>query len=141
MCHFDGPQWERRRCWAPIGESLGPLDLQGDNMKKTLIAALICSASVVGVSAGSAFAGEVTGNGKGTPLPSHGPYAPATEVNDDIVVMPSLCAYSGQNDEYQKDPNGDWARTQTPADAPPGSPGHDPEHNCKGSGGGRVFED
>ncbi len=71
-------------------------------MKKTLVAALLCSASVVGVSAGSAFAGEITGNGKGTPFPSHGPAAPTENVGSKEVTPSSICAYSGQNDEYQQ---------------------------------------
>jgi hypothetical protein len=71
-------------------------------MNKTLIAALLCSASVVGVGAGSAFAGELTGNGvlKG--------------VNDNA----SMCAYSGLNDNIQGQTE---RRTQTPKDAAPGS--------------------
>jgi hypothetical protein len=34
---------------------------RGDTMRRTFVAALLCSASVLGVSAGSAFAGEATG--------------------------------------------------------------------------------
>lgn len=55
-------------------------------MKKTLIAALLCSASVVGVSAGSAFAGEVTGKGKPTGMEGH---------------ARSECGFSGLEDEPQ----------------------------------------
>jgi hypothetical protein len=82
-------------------------------MRKTLVAALLCSASVVGVGTGSAFAGEVTGNGKGTPFPSHGPYAPAENVGIKEVTPSSICAYSGQNDEYHADPDGEWPRVQS----------------------------
>ena len=53
-------------------------------MRKTLVAAALCSASVVGVSAGSALAGEITGNGKPTP------------VND--YRAGSICAFSGLDD-------------------------------------------
>jgi hypothetical protein len=59
-------------------------------MKKTFIAALICSASVVGVSAGSAFAGEVTGSGKGGPE-NNG-------VTGAVGNGRSACLYSGLED-------------------------------------------
>jgi len=64
-------------------------------MKKTLVAALLCSASVVGVSAGSAFAGEVTGQNRGTPLQAGA--GPAERVGK-AVVNPSHCAFSGLED-------------------------------------------
>lgn len=59
-----------------------------------------CTAAVIGVGAGSAFAGEVTGNGKDTAGPAH---------------ANSICVFSGQNDDPQGlDPeNGPPGRTQS----------------------------
>jgi hypothetical protein len=71
-------------------------------MRKTFVVALLCSASVIGVSAGSAFAGELTGNGN---LKGVNPNA-------------SLCAYSGLNDGIEGQ---NERKTQTPKDAAPGS--------------------
>lgn len=42
-----------------------------------------CTAAVIGVGAGSAFAGDLTGNGKPTGAPDH---------------ANSICVFSGQND-------------------------------------------
>lgn len=50
---------------------------------KSLVAAALCGVAVAAVGAGSAFAGEVTGNGKPTAAPTH---------------ANSICAFSGQND-------------------------------------------
>jgi hypothetical protein len=50
---------------------------------KSLLAAALCAVAVAAVGAGSAFAGEVTGNGKPTAAPAH---------------ANSICAFSGQND-------------------------------------------
>jgi hypothetical protein len=52
-------------------------------MVRKLLVAAVCAAAVVPLSAGSAFAGEVTGNGKPTQAPAH---------------ANSICAFSGQND-------------------------------------------
>ncbi len=52
-------------------------------MRQKLLAAL-CAVIVAGVCAGSAFAGEVTGNGKPTAGPDH---------------ANSICVFSGQNDD------------------------------------------
>jgi hypothetical protein len=51
--------------------------------KKSWLAAALCAVVVAAVSAGSAFAGEVTGKGKPTGAPEH---------------ANSICAFSGQND-------------------------------------------
>ena len=68
-------------------------------MKKSWFAAAACAATVAGIGANAALAGEVTGKGKPTGAPEH---------------ANSICAFSGQND-YQ---NGQTqSRTQTPADA------------------------
>ena len=57
---------------------------------RRLVAVAGCVVAVVGVGAGSAFAGEITGNGKwiagSETAPLHGK---------------SECAYSGQNDNWQ----------------------------------------
>jgi hypothetical protein len=59
-------------------------------MRKRLLAAAVCAVGIASLTAGSAFAGEITGNGKyiagSDAAPLHGQ---------------SECAYSGQNDEYQ----------------------------------------
>jgi|SRR5215208_935430 hypothetical protein len=47
-------------------------------------AALFCAAVFAGLSASSAFAGEITGNGKPTAGPSH---------------ANSICVFSGKNDD------------------------------------------
>jgi len=52
---------------------------------KRLFAVAVCAAGIVGMGATAATAGEVTGNGK--PLPVNGK---------------SICAFSGQNDEFQE---------------------------------------
>ena len=65
-------------------------------MRKVLLAfAIALVAAVIG--AGSAFAGEVTGNGKPTGAPSN---------------ANSICAFSGQND-HPGDPAPEGGRTQT----------------------------
>ena len=50
---------------------------------KSLVAAALCAVAVAAVGAGSAFAGEVTGNGDPTAIRAH---------------ANSICAFSGQND-------------------------------------------
>jgi hypothetical protein len=97
-------------------------------MRRQIVAALICGASIVGVSAGSAFAGELNGRGKGTPLVSAGPNPPSENVGA-VEVAPSRCAYSGLQD-YPFGPG----ETQTPA----GVGGAVVSAGCGGSGGGRV---
>ena len=76
-------------------------------IKKTFVAALICGASVVGLGAGSAFAGEITGNGE--PNPIKGTISPFPG------VPAAICAFSGLEDGV--DPpseTGGPAVTQTP---------------------------
>jgi hypothetical protein len=51
---------------------------------RRMLAVAACTAAVVGVGAGSAFAGEITGNGKPTGAPDH---------------ANSICVFSGQNDD------------------------------------------
>ncbi len=56
---------------------------------KSLLAVAACAAVVAAVGAGSALAGEVTGNGKLTPIGA----AP-----DAVPHASSICSFSGQND-------------------------------------------
>jgi hypothetical protein len=51
---------------------------------KSLLSAALCAAAVAAVGPGSAFAGEVTGNGKPTAGPAH---------------ANSICVFSGKNDD------------------------------------------
>ncbi len=51
---------------------------------KSWLAAAFCAFAVAGASAGAAFAGEVTGNGKPTAGPEH---------------ANSICVFSGKNDD------------------------------------------
>jgi hypothetical protein len=52
--------------------------------KKWTLAALLCTAAVAGPTAGAAYAGEITGNGKPTAGPKH---------------ANSICVFSGKNDD------------------------------------------
>jgi len=65
--------------------------------KRSLLAAAACAVVFAAVSAGTAFAGEVTGNGKPTAAPSN---------------ANSICAFSGQND-HPSDPAPEGGRTQS----------------------------
>jgi len=62
--------------------------------KKALLAAVFGALVVAAVGASSAFAGEVTGNGKPTPIGA----AP-----DDDPHASSICSFSGQNDFHPPD--------------------------------------
>ena len=64
-------------------------------MRKVLVGAL-CAVVIAALGAGSAFAGESTGNGKQTPIgaaPDNAPHAS------------SICSFSGQNPEGLLDPS------------------------------------
>jgi hypothetical protein len=52
--------------------------------KKSLLAAAVCAAAMLGATTGTAFAGEITGNGKPTAGPAH---------------ANSICVFSGKNDD------------------------------------------
>ena len=52
--------------------------------RKSTLAALLGAVAIAGASAGAAFAGEVTGNGKPTAGPTH---------------ANSICVFSGKNDD------------------------------------------
>jgi hypothetical protein len=89
--------------------------------KKSWFAAVVCAATVAGVGANAALAGEVTGNGKGL-------WIAVTEEGDHILHGKSACAFSGREDLA-----GSPLRTQTPHavwlggnvifNPPPGTPG------------------
>lgn len=72
-------------------------------VRKSLLAAA-CTLAVVGLSAGPAFAGELTGNGKPTQGTAH---------------ASSICVFSGQND----DPNAPIISAQPIPEAPNGPGG------------------
>ncbi len=94
--------------------------------KTRLFVLAACSAAVVGLGAGSAFAGEVKGP-PGTPCDADPATAlPACVANTNFTGARShsnsICSYSGLNDMK----NGPTLEiTQTPANqGPPGAPGH-----------------
>jgi hypothetical protein len=76
-------------------------------MRKSWLVAALCAVVFAAMSASSAFAGEVTGNGK---------------VTGAVANANSICAYSGQNDRVVGEGPID-TRVQTPAEGPPGAPG------------------
>jgi hypothetical protein len=93
-------------------------------MRKRIVAAAICAVGVMSMSAGSAFAGEITGNGRFTPVHSH--------------IAASECSFSGREDIPESP-----LHTQTShevwlgpvegvANPPPGTP----DTACRPGGGG-----
>lgn len=73
---------------------------------KSRLAAALCAVAFGVVTAGAAFAGEVTGNGANTPIGA----AP-----DNDLHAHSICSFSGLNDEYYRDGDTNAPRTQHPA--------------------------
>jgi hypothetical protein len=75
-------------------------------LRKKMLVAAVCTVTIAGFSAGAAFAGEITGNGK----PTAGP-----------LNANSICVFSGQNDDPGAPitldpiaaPNGPGGRTQS----------------------------
>jgi hypothetical protein len=61
--------------------------------KTRLFAIAVCAAVITGLGANAAFAGEVTGNGKETPIGA----APETDPH-----ASSICSFSGQNDDPEE---------------------------------------
>jgi hypothetical protein len=130
-------------------------------MKKTLVAALLCGVSVVGLSAGSAFAGEINGKGE---RPMVVESYPILDENGEPVLNPvtgqpefghvlhgkSECAFSGLNDEYifeqpEEGPATDgFGRTQNWGQLPKETRdflrtvGAHPGDSCNPTGGGPV---
>lgn len=74
--------------------------------RRALVGAIICAGSVLGLGTGSAFAGEINGNGESTPVRDPG-------------VPNSICAFSGlQDGTGPEDPNSGPGHTQTPHGEP-----------------------
>jgi hypothetical protein len=71
---------------------------------RSFITAAACAAMLAGASAGAAFAGEITGNGKPTQGPAH---------------ANSICVFSGQND----DPGAPIISAEPIPDIAPNGPG------------------
>jgi hypothetical protein len=96
--------------------------------KRTVIGVVMCTAVSVGLGA-SAFAGESTGSGKGTPINAHVGQADRVGM---YPVQPSLCAFSGldDNDGGTVTPG----VTQTPA----GAPGFVVAAECGGPAAGAI---
>lgn len=72
-------------------------------MASTLVrtaATVACTVVMTGMGAGVAQAGEIKGNGERN-VPEH------------MHPGKSFCAYSGQNDEFHEDPDGEHARVQS----------------------------
>jgi hypothetical protein len=69
---------------------------------KRIVAVAACTIAVAGLGAGSAFAGEITGNAKWIRGTEEAPLNGKSE-----------CAYSGQNDEFVLEVPGDHGRTQS----------------------------
>jgi hypothetical protein len=91
-------------------------------LKKAFLGLVVSGALVLGVGANAAFAGEITGNGKFTPVHFHN--------------ASSICSFSGQNDDAE----GPNPRVQSygvlvaagvtsPAGPGPAAPGEE----CKGN--------
>jgi hypothetical protein len=86
-------------------------------MRRYLMAAVLAALMVMG-SAGAAFAGEV----KGPPGDPDNPVE-STNVTAGPYHANSYCVFSGLNDMDTSEGQTDKI-TQTPADGPPGAPGH-----------------
>jgi hypothetical protein len=105
---------------------------------RKVVAALAAALMVVAVAAGSAFAGEVTGNGKTLWTNTDEFDAPHTLHGN------SECAFSGRNDEnvlfapgdpeYQAERTQSWGQTIKHTDHKGGFGGFNPGLFCNGSG-------
>jgi hypothetical protein len=66
-------------------------------MRKRLLAVAACTATVAGLSAGSAFAGEITGTGEPTPIRERAQSECAfSGLNDDNLPTPAIAQSFGQ---------------------------------------------
>jgi hypothetical protein len=102
--------------------------------RRALAAAAISMAAFVTIGGGTAFAGEITGNGK------------SLKTEDGTLHGRSECAFSGQNDTYSGDPSvpdeDGFTRTQSWGQLPKdvrdviGEFGAHPGSACNPSGGG-----
>ncbi len=103
---------------------------------KPLLTVAVCTAALVGASAGAALAGEVKGP-PGTPSSPTNPVPtpPASGETQAPDHANSACAFSGLND-LNPDEGPTDSIVQTPADGPPGAPGHGGipgfENGCRG---------
>ena len=90
-------------------------------VQRTLVGIAVCATTLVGAGAGPAVAGEITGSGRSLKtVPTGNPAFPFA------LHGKSICAFSGLNDEYVEaddEDKEDFARVQTPAEAPPGVAG------------------
>jgi hypothetical protein len=77
---------------------------------KALCAATLCAVALAALGAGSAFAGEVTGNGKKTLWTAT---ISTPEGDFHLLHGKSICAFSGQNDEFILDGDENAPRTQS----------------------------
>lgn len=121
------PRVLRSRLRSDDGPELRPQ--RGFNVKfKAAAAAALCAASVIGFG-GSAFAGEVTGTGQGTPLNAR--VGPTDRVGN-AVVSPSRCAFSGLEDHD--------GGTVVPGEVqtPKGAPGSVVAAYCGGPADGNI---
>ena len=99
--------------------------------KKSLLVTALCAGVFAAMSAGSALAGEVTGNGKQTPIgaaPDNDPHAA------------SICSFSGQNDDPAEPGAGgrtqSWGQdVQKAVHAGAAPPGGVPGQACNGHSG------
>ena len=83
-----------QRCRSP-GRAVCPgFTKDGRVMRRVVIGAAIAAGTLLAMGAPSAFVGEITGNGKGTPLISHGPAAPTENVGH-FEVIASCCSFFG----------------------------------------------
>ena len=92
-------------------------------MRKIIGGAAIAAIALVG-SGGAAFAGEITGQGRGTPILAE--EGPADRVGH-FDVAPSACAFSGLEDSAGP------GSTQTPAGS-----GGAPRFACRGPAEGAI---
>jgi hypothetical protein len=102
---------------------------------KSLLAVAVCTAALAGASASAALAGEVKGP-PGTPsTPTSDPIPPTSGETQAPDHANSACAFSGLNDLNPAEGPTD-SIVQTPADGPPGAPGHGGipgfENGCRG---------
>ena len=99
--------------------------------KKLIVGVAFAAGSLLSLGAPTAFAGEITGNGKGTPFVSD----PSPEENvGRFEVSASHCSYSGLEDDDGGPNGGPGVRPQTPA----GVGGQIVGFACRGSGGGAI---
>lgn len=75
--------------------------------KRRFLAVALCAAAAMGIGANAALAGEVTGNGKLTPIgaaPDNDPHAA------------SICSFSGRNDDPEEPGAGGPVQHPAPGD-------------------------